>query len=241
MEIRRFFVNSEDINGDIVTLRGDEFLHMTKVLRYKVGYKANILANDGLERSCTVVEVGSNHAALRIDDVKRVDAKYARVTLFAGLLKNNKLDLVIQKSVELGVDSVVPFLSANSAEKNFQRKRAEKIALEAAKQCGSAYLSSVDDLIDFDGLLERLSEFDLVIAAYEGERHNSIKDLSITAKNVAVIVGPEGGFKEEEIAALRSRGANIVTLGKRILRAETASIVISALLLDKLGELDYEN
>ena len=119
MEIRRFFVNPSDINGNTVTLRGDEFYHMTKVLRYKEGYKAVILANDGIELHSTVTSIGKDTATLTIDERKVVDVKNAKVTLYAGLLKNNKLDFVVQKGVELGVDVIVPFISQNTAETKF--------------------------------------------------------------------------------------------------------------------------
>lgn len=240
MEIRRFFVDNSDICNNVVTLTGDEFSHMVKVLRYKVGFKAVVCANDGIERLCTVNEIGKDFATLVIEQETVQDVKNAHVTLFAGLLKNNKLDFVVQKSVELGVDEIIPFVSHNCAETKFAKDRAEKIALEAAKQCGSAYLSKVGALENFDEVLARFKEFDTVLFAYENEKKNRIKDCRIDGKNVALVVGPEGGFTPEETEKAKECGATIVTLGRRILRAETASIVSCALLLDHLGELDYE-
>lgn len=240
MEIRRFFTTPEYINGDVITLDGDEFLHMTKVLRYKVGYKAIVCANDGKERLCTITDINNGRATLKVDEVKTIDEKHARVTLFAGLLKNNKLDFAIQKAVELGVDEIVPFISQNSAEDKFSADRANRIALEGAKQCGSVYLTDVGELVKFEDVLNRIKDFDVALFAYEDEKHNRIKDCKICGKNVALIVGCEGGFTAEEVQKAKEKGANIVTLGRRILRAETASIVASTLLLDKLGELDYD-
>ena len=101
MEIRRFFVNPEAIVGNTVTVCGDEFLHMTKVLRYKVGYKAIVCTNDGLERLCTIKSVSKDQAELTVDEVRVQDKKNVHLTLFAGVLKNNKLDIVVQKAVEL--------------------------------------------------------------------------------------------------------------------------------------------
>lgn len=240
MEIRRFFVDNSDICNNVVTLTGDEFSHMVKVLRYKVGFKAVVCANDGIERLCTVNEIGKDFATLVIEQETVQDVKNAHVTLFAGLLKNNKLDFVVQKSVELGVDEIIPFASHNCAETKFSKDRAEKIALEAAKQCGSAYLSKVGSLENFDEVLARFKEFDTVLFAYENEKKNRIKDCRFEGKKVALVVGPEGGFTPDETEKAKECGATIVTLGRRILRAETASIVSCALLLDHLGELDYE-
>lgn len=240
MEIRRFFVTNSDISGNLVTLCGDEFLHMTKVLRYKVGYKAVILANDGVERLCTVNEISKDYATLSIDEEKVVDGKKSKLTLCAGLLKNNKLDFVVQKGVELGVDEIIPFTSANTAESKFNRERAEKIALESAKQCGSVYLSKIGELKTFDEVVKSFSDFDEVVFAYEYEKKVKLRDLGLQSGNILLVVGAEGGFTPEEVEKATANGAKTITLGKRILRAETASIVLSALTLDNLGELDYD-
>lgn len=240
MEIRRFFVNQSDICNGQVRLEGDEFAHFSRVLRYKVGYKAIVCANDGVERLCTVREIGKSSAILCVDEERVADVKRKRVTLFAGLLKNNKLDFAIQKAVELGVDEIVPFVSRNCAETKFSRERAEKIALEAAKQCGSAYLTRVCELATFDEVLNRFKEFDKVLFAYEAEMKNRIKDCDLSGENFALVIGAEGGFTKDETELAKDNGASVVTLGRRILRAETASIVSCALLLDVLGELDYE-
>ena len=239
MEIRRFFVKPYDINDNVVTLAGDEFLHMTKVLRYKVGFKAVILANDGTERLCTVQKIERGSATLSVDSVRQLDKKSVTLTLYAGNLKNNKLDFVIQKAVELGVDRVIPFTSANCAESKFSLDRAKRIALEAAKQCGAAYLAEIGDVISFDEVVASLNEYDAALIAYENERKNPISKAA-KGKNIALIVGPEGGFTQEEVEAAKGAGANSVTLGRRVLRAETASIVACALTLDSLGELAYD-
>ncbi len=240
MEIRRFFVNPSDINDGVITIFGDEFLHMTKVLRYKAGYKAIVCANDGIERLCTIERVERDFALLKVDEERVQDSKNTHVTLYAGLLKNNKLDFAIQKAVELGVDKIVPFISQNTAESKFALDRARKIALESAKQCGSAYLTVVDDVKTFDEVLCDFSSFDNVLFAYEDEKKHRIKDANLSVKSIALIVGSEGGFTSLETQMAKDKGAEIVTLGKRILRAETASIVSATLLLDALGELDYE-
>ncbi len=240
MEIRRFFVDKQDVSADTIWLAGDEFLHMTKVLRYKCGYKAIVCANDGVEHLCTIESIERDCAKLHIDKSDIVDKKKVCLTLYCGILKNNKLDFAIQKAVELGVDKIVPFISKNCAESKFQVERANKIALEAAKQCGSAYLTRVENPIAFDEVVGRIKGHRSVLFAYEFEKKNRIKDCHFATSDVALIVGSEGGFCESEMMLAKDAGAQIVTLGKRILRAETASIVASTLTLDVLGELDYE-
>lgn len=240
MEVRRFFVSASDICDGTVTLSGDEFSHMTRVLRYKVGYKAIILANDGIERLCTVCEIGKDYAKLRVDSERVADTKNVNLTLYAGLLKNNKLDFAVQKAVELGVDRIIPFTSANCAENKFSCERANKIALEAGKQCGSAYLSEVGALCTLDDVIADIKNYDVVLFAYEKERKHRIVDALDGEKRVALIVGPEGGFTDEESNRITEAGARAVTLGKRILRAETASVILCALALSTLGELDCD-
>ena len=240
MEIRRFFVDKKDIVDGKITLTGDEFYHMTKVLRYKVGFKAVILANDGIERHSVVEEIGKDSAILAVENEVVADRKNATITLYAGLLKNNKLDFVVQKGVDLGVDNIVPFISQNSAETKFNSERANKIALESAKQCGSVYLSKIGDLVDYDKVIDDFKCYDKVIFAYENEKTNRIVDAVKGAKNLAIVVGPEGGFTHEETERAIENGATVVTLGRRILRAETASIVSATLALESLGELDYD-
>lgn len=145
---------------------------------------------------------------------------------------------MIQKAVELGVDRIIPFTSANCAETKFSVDRANKIALEAAKQCGSAYLSRVDELISIDEMAAQLKNYDSVLFAYEGERKLKLSDALREGKHIALIVGPEGGFQPDEAESIINAGASSVTLGRRILRAETASIIFCALVLNGLGELD---
>jgi 16S rRNA (uracil1498-N3)-methyltransferase len=241
MELRRFFVEKSDIDGELISVAGNEFEHMTKVLRLKTGFSVIVCANDGVERLCEIQSVSRDFAVLRIKEEKTLDFKNINLTLFAGLLKNNKLDFTVQKAVELGVDKIVPFVSANSAEKKFNAERANRIALEAAKQCGSVYLSEVSELTDFDGVCRSFEDFDTVVIAYEGEKRVNLKNIGFKGKSIALVVGCEGGFKQSEIEKALACGALTVSLGRRILRAETAGIVACALTLNALGELDNFN
>ena len=230
----------EDVRGDTVTVTGGEFVHMTRVLRMKPGYKAVVCADDGKERLCTVKEIGSGYAFLSQDEVRDADRKKVSLTLFTGLLKNSKLDFVVQKAVELGVDKIVPFVSAYTAEKKFNAERANKIALEAAKQCGSVWLSRVEEPVTFDEVTAEVGKFDTVLFAYEGDRLHSLKNTEICGTSLALVVGSEGGFRPDEAERAVACGAKAITLGRRILRAETAGIVGAALVLDAAGELDYD-
>lgn len=242
MEPRRFFVRPEAVSADgLITVSGTEAEHMIRVLRMKEGYKAVILTGDGCERLSTVVRVTRGEVLLREESVTRADRRSVSLTLFAGNLKNGNLDLVVRKAVELGVDKIVPFVSARTDEKKFNRERAERIALEAAKQCGALFLSEVEEQISFKELLDRVKNYDKTWFCYENETRSSLAKIAREeGRSFALIVGSEGGFTDEEAAAAVAAGAKSVTLGRRILRAETADIVASAFALGALGELDHD-
>ena len=242
MEPRRFFVRPEAVSADgLITVSGTEAEHMTRVLRMKEGYKAVILTGDGCERLSTVVRVTRGEVLLREESVTRADRRSVSLTLFAGNLKNGNLDLVVRKAVELGVDRIVPFVSARTDEKKFNRERAERIALEAAKQCGALFLSEVEEQISFKEVLDRVKNYDKTWFCYENETRLPLAKIAREeGRSFALIVGSEGGFTDEEAAAAVAAGAKSVTLGRRILRAETADIVASAFALGALGELDHD-
>ena len=242
MEPRRFFVRPEAVSADgLITVSGTEAEHMIRVLRMKEGYKAVILTGDGCERLSTVVRVTRGEVLLREESVTRADRRSVSLTLFAGNLKNGNLDLVVRKAVELGVDKIVPFVSARTDEKKFNRERAERIALEAAKQCGALFLSEVEEQISFKEVLDRVKNYDKTWFCYENETRSPLAKIAREeGRSFALIVGSEGGFTDEEAAAAVAAGAKSVTLGRRILRAETADIVASAFALGALGELDHD-
>ena len=242
MEPRRFFVRPEAVSADgLITVSGTEAEHMTRVLRMKEGYKAVILTGDGCERLSTVVRVTRGEVLLREESVTRADRRSVSLTLFAGNLKNGNLDLVVRKAVELGVDRIVPFVSARTDEKKFNRERAERIALEAAKQCGALFLSEVEEQISFKEVLDRVKNYDKTWFCYENETRSPLAKIAREeGRSFALIVGSEGGFTDEEATAAVAAGAKSVTLGRRILRAETADIVASAFALGALGELDHD-
>ena len=240
MEIKRFFVDPSCVRDGKVYVEGSTYKHLALVLRAKVGYKVIICVNDGKELNCTIESISKDNAILNIDSVKIADARKVGVTLYAALLKNSKLDYVIQKAVELGVKDFVPFISKRTVETKFNIERARTIALESAQQCGSSFLTNIHEPISFENLLTKLNNHEISILAYEDENKATISSVLKEETDIALVVGPEGGFETEEVESVKNIGANVVTLGKRILRADTASIVFSALVLNARGELDYD-
>lgn len=239
MEIRRFFVDNSKAYDNYITIDGEEFVHMTKVLRYKVGYELIVCLNDGLDYHCTIVSIDKKEAKARIDLVEKNFAiPSVEINLYQALPKGDKLDLITQKCVELGVSKITPFLSKYTNETKFRKDRLEKIALEACKQCKRAKLPIISDLSDFNSVIENLKE-DIIIMPYENAQVGKISNIRNlkNAKSVAIIIGSEGGFAEEEVKLAKKAKAKIVSLGNRILRCETAAIVSQTLVMYELGEL----
>ena len=241
MEIKRFFVTPDALVDNKIYLTGMAYIHLGLVLRAKVGYKVIICLNDGKEYNCTIEKIDSNTIVLNVDSFKVADKRKHEVTLFAAILKNSKLDYVIQKAVELGVANFYPFISQRCADTKFNLERVRTIALESAQQCGSSFLTNIYEPITFEEVIAKQKEYDTSLIAYECENKDSIEDIDIKGNNISLVVGPEGGFEKSEVDAIVKGGAKSVTLGKRILRADTAGIVFPALVLNKIGELDYDN
>ncbi len=240
MEIKRFFADAKDYDGRYILVDGEEYTHMSKVLRHKVGYQIIVNLDDGKDYCCVIREMNRDYAKAEVINVVDNECKAsAGVTLFQALPKGDKLDLITQKCVELGVEKIVPFLSQYTNESKFNLQRLNRIALEACKQCGRARSAQVGELVDIDGLLTMLEDYDTVILPYEHAKAGKISQAQgiEKGKKIAVIVGSEGGFSQEEVDKIVARGGQVVSLGKRILRCETAAIITAAIIMYELGDL----
>lgn len=237
MEIKRFFVSNEDIIGENIIISGEEFYHMTTVLRHKVGYKIIVCGGDGYDYNATIIQIDKDKAIANIDS-KQVNNANANVdiTLYQAVIKSTKLDFVIQKAVELGVKSIVLFYSQNTCETNINIDRLNKISKEASKQCKRADFVRLDNPITFEEMSDRIKSHENVIIPYEKEDRTNFKDIDFTRGDYGVIIGSEGGFTPKEVEKIVANGGKSVSLGNRILRAETAGIVAVALLMYELDE-----
>lgn len=231
---KRFVVDENDIllNGDIIQIFGTEANHI-KVLRHKVGDTINI--ND------YVVEIESiskeKASGKIVNSVRQNGVPVKYITLVQSYLKSDKMEFVVQKAVELGVSSIQPVISKNTVvkldEKDSIKKveRLNKIAVEAIGQCGrtdSVNVNSVKKLQDID-----FSKFDLVILCYEKaeETLSNIEGKIANSSNIAIVIGPEGGFDEQEVNRISNfENSSTVIFGERILRAETASVYMLSIL-----------
>ena len=234
-----FFVNSNDINDNFAKISGEDYNHIRNVLRMKIGTK--ILINDKEKSNsylAEIQEIGAKEIICKVIEKMASNEMSVNVTLFQGIPKSDKMEYIIQKSVELGVSEIVPTEMKNCVAKinNEENKltRWNKISETAAKQSKRSIIPKVESKISFDDLLNKIKEFDLVIVAYENEKHTSLKDVLQNCKgvkNIAIIIGPEGGIDTKELKLLEDNGVQVASLGKRILRTETAPIVMLSMIL----------
>ena len=236
----RFFVDKEYINEEKIIISGSDAHHIARSLRMAEGDSVTVCDGEGVEYVCTLSRIRDEECECKIIE-KAISERESPVyiTLFMAYPKGDKLEVVIQKAVELGASRIVPFESSRcikrpKAEKqDKQLARLKKIAEEAAKQCGRAKIPDVSAPLSYSEMLREMKKSSLSLLCYEDECGTNIKTALREAKekdSIAVIVGSEGGFSEAEAEAARESGAVAVSLGKRILRCETApSFALSAI------------
>lgn len=249
---RRFIVDNSDIkyfskDENIMEIKGKEVKHI-QVLRYDVS--DIIIVN---EYVCKIVKMHSNYIEFQIiSNAKKQGEPFINLSLFVALLKGDKMDLVIQKAVELGVKTIVPFISKNTIVRLDEKSKVKKkskyqiIANEACKQCGRTDLVRVEEIITSNNeLLERLSEYDVNIFAYENENkksslHETMEYVNKRKyRNISMVIGPEGGFLIDEAKDIKSlENTKCISLGTRILRAETAAINLISIIMYELDNFD---
>jgi 16S rRNA (uracil1498-N3)-methyltransferase len=240
MTRRRFFAPPSAFNfsKQIVTLTADEARHLREVLRLKPGDEVSVFDGEGKEFRAQVASARREFAELELGDeiAPARPESPLRITLAVALLKGEKFDLVVQKATELGVAEIVPLITRyadiklrDESDATKRVARWQRIALEAAKQCGRVLVPEVSAAKQLGSVLKSPC---LLFSEKGGHGLTQIETTEITA-----IIGSEGGWSNEELEQARAAGAQIVTLGGRILRAETAAITVAALLQHRFGDL----
>lgn len=239
----RFFVNDPLSVGGIAVIDGADARHIGGALRMAVGEKLTLCDGAGTDYAATITAIGKDTVTLTVDRAApSATEPTLAVTLYMGMPKGDKLEFVIQKAVELGVTAVVPVVTARSivrvGGKDAEKKqvRLQRIAAEAAGQCGRGIIPTVHAPIDFKAALARLSQENTLLC-YEGGGAPIGELTSPTDTAISLVVGPEGGFAPDEVAAVTAVGGRIATLGPRILRCETAPIAALAVLMERSGNM----
>lgn len=244
--MHRFKINPEDINGEILLVKEREAHHLSKVLRLTSGDKIEAFDNSGAEYTACIESVNSNQVVCRILEVRQTQNEPSlKVFLLQGLPKADKMELVVQKTTELGIHMIIPVRTSRAVVQLEGKKaldrvaRWQKIAEEAAKQCGRSLVPKVAPLVNLAEAVRLLPPGTLLLAAYEAETTMGLKEALRGRKPeaVALVVGPEGGFEPQEIKELQAAGALSISLGPRILRTETAGLAALSMILYELGDL----
>ena len=241
----RFFVDSADVSEKSISIRSKEAIkHITKVLRLKEGDKLEISDSTEWEYEVEIDFIDSEVVeTLILDKQKFAREPEIKVTLFQGIPKQSKMETIVQKCVELGVYSIVPVFMDRTVvvdKGKFDKKieRWQKISAEAVKQCKRGIVPEVRDAIKSKDLPDAMNEYDLILFPYENETGRTIKDalrgLENKPESVAIIIGPEGGFSDKEAETLKAANADCVSLGKTILRTETAGLAALSMVMYEL-------
>ena len=244
----RFFVKTEQINQPYIYIKNEDVNHIKNVLRKKVEDKIEVCNQEtGDAYLCEIEQLDDNEILTKIIEKLNETETNIKIDIYQGLPKAEKMELIIQKSVELGVNSIIPVslkrcvVKLEGKDQNKKIERWQKIAESAAKQCGRNIIPKIENIIKIKQFEELSKNYDSLIVAYENEKEYTLKQeiQKIKQSNkkelkIAIVIGPEGASAEEETETLKNYGANIVTLGKRILRTETVALNILSILMYEL-------
>lgn len=243
--MQRFFVTPDQVGEDKILIQGSDVNHMKNVLRMRPGEEVMVSDGNNRQYRCRVEDYPDGEAVLAILEAGLVDTELpSRIYLFQGLPKQEKMELIVQKAVELGVCQVIPVqtrrcvvkLDAKKAAKKVQRW--QQIAESAAKQAGRGYIPVVSEVMTFQEALAFSETLDIRLIPYEladgMEGTRKSLDGIRPGQSVGIFIGPEGGFEKEEVSRAVEAGAMPITLGKRILRTETAGIAVLSILMYRL-------
>lgn len=236
----RYFAS--EFTESTAALTGPDAHHLGRVMRAKMGDEVILCDGAGFDYTAAVTAVAPDRVEFRLLEKRPTAAEPSvEVTLFAGYPKQDKLEFIVQKAVELGAARVVPFFSrfcvAAPKKEDQKNLRYARIAAEAAKQAGRGLIPAVELPLDIKDLPARFDQFDLVLFFYEGGGQ-SLRTLVKDQKRIALITGAEGGFSPEEAEKLIAAGAVPVGLGPRILRCETAPVAALAAVMTLAGQLE---
>ncbi len=245
--MQHFFVTPDQVQDDTITITGSDVNHMKNVLRMRVGEEVTINDGNNISYLCTVESFKEDLALLHIEEQHMTDTELSsHIYLFQGLPKQDKMELIVQKAVELGVYEVVPVATKRAVVKLDEKKalkkvaRWQQIAESAAKQAARGYIPRVHELMSYKEALSYAEALDLVLIPYElAEGMKETKEIIekiLPGQSIGIFIGPEGGFEVEEVEDAISIGAKSITLGKRILRTETAGLTTLSVLMFHLEQ-----
>lgn len=247
----KFFVTPDKITDNQIIIDTDDAAHITRVLRMDAGESVTVCDSRGTDYTAEITEASPVKVVCRVIEEKpSASEPNVRVTLFQALPKASKMEYIIQKTTELGICEIVPVKLARCVVKVDNKKgekkkldRWRKIAEAAAKQSGRGIVPEISDFMTLDEVIERAKELDLFFAPYECEEQKTLRETLLSKQNIKTagfIIGPEGGFDISEAEKLRANNISTVTLGKRILRTETAGEAVLAMMMYEIGDINMK-
>ncbi len=238
----RFFTQTISAEGGIIS--GDDAKHISRVLRMKVGELLTACDTKGYDYDCLIESLSDREVSLRVLEVRPSQSEPdVRVSLYQAMPKGDKLELIIQKAVELGVDSITPVMTRRCVSKPDSKSMAKKlerynrIALEAAKQSGRGKVPQVCPMLDLPQALDEMAQTSCPILFYENATAPAKQVIDGAGKEIAVLIGSEGGFDESEVELAIQKGCQVLSLGKRILRCETAPLAALSIIMFETGNM----
>lgn len=238
----RFFTQTISAEGGIIS--GDDAKHISRVLRMKVGEALTACDTKGYDYDCLIESLSDREVSLRVLEVRPSQSEPdVRVSLYQAMPKGDKLELIIQKAVELGVDSITPVMTRRCVSKPDSKSMAKKlerynrIALEAAKQSGRGKVPQVCPMLDLPQALDEMAQTSCPILFYENATAPAKQVIDGAGKEIAVLIGSEGGFDESEVELAIQKGCQVLSLGKRILRCETAPLAALSIIMFETGNM----
>ena len=245
----KFFVKQDQIKEDIIEIKEEDIKHIKNVLRKEINDEIEICNQEnGDNYKCKIEQINQENIKCRIiEKIENRKESQIYVDIYQGLPKVDKMELIIQKSVELGVYRIIPtnmkrcIVKIEAKEEHKKIERWQKISEVAAKQSGRNLIPKVENITNVKKISNELEQYDILLVAYEEEQENTLKQELVKIKqekkeklNIGIVIGPEGGIDKEEIEILKQSGAKIVTLGHRILRSETVSLNILSIIMYEL-------
>ena len=243
----QFFVEQEQIGQDTITITGSDVNHIKNVIRLKPGNEIRVSNREDKDYICEITDISNEEVVAKIIDVDLAGTELkTKVYLFQGLPKGDKMETVIQKNVELGVYEIIPVAMKRSIVKLDAKKAEAKvkrwngISESAAKQSKRMIIPNVTKVMTYKEAIEYAKELDICLVPYENAKDMiHTREIIESIKNeskVGIFIGPEGGFEEDEIESAIALGMETITLGKRILRTETAGMAIMAVIAYMMEE-----
>lgn len=248
----KFFVKNNQINDNTVIITGEDVNHIKNVLRLNIDDDIQVCNLETAENyMCGITRL--NNETIECNIFKKIDSEAEsniHINVFQGIPKSDKMELIIQKAVELGASEITPVEMKRCVTKIDDKTKVKKIARwqkiseVAAKQCGRDIVPKINDVTNIKNICNLIKEYDIVLLAYENEEENTLKNELLKLKDktneklkIGIIIGPEGGIDIEEVGALKDDGAKVITLGKRILRTETVAFVLTSIIMYELADL----